>query len=1051
MELTEKLAKLQELTEQFKTNIKQYKSLSYDEANTRVDFIDKFFELLDWDVRNTQGYSEDYREVVREDKVIIHGKPKAPDYSFRIGGIRKFFVEAKKPSVNIREEIDPAYQIRRYAYTAKLPLSILTDFEEFAVYDTRIKPDKADKASTARVFYCTYEEYEKNFDFICNTFSKEAILKGSFDLYVEKNKSKKGSSEVDKEFLKLISDWRESLAKNISLRNPQLEDVYQLNFAVQKIMDRIIFLRIAEDRGTEEYALLFEVVHRINAYQEMNKLFIKGNEKYNSDLFKADEFLTGLSIDDNVLKTIISEMYYPDCPYEFSVLPIEVLGNIYEQFLGKTIRLTEGHHAKIEEKPEVRKAGGVYYTPQYIVNYIVENTVGAMIGRLDSADKQGAVNSTTVMTPAEIEKIKILDPACGSGSFLIGAFNYLLNYYIQYYTYPPGKELKQLMRTSKSEEEAAQKWKQKWIKAGKIYEVRKNDYHLTIQEKQKILLNNIYGVDIDPQAVEVTKLSLLLKLMENESAESAGMLFKHSDTKYLPNLGNNIKCGNSLIGSDFYESEGSLFDKETIRSINAFDWSSAAGFQEIMKSGGFDVVIGNPPYIRIQGLQEYQPETIPYLKSKYRSASSGNIDIYVMFLEKALKLIKNNGSTGYILPHKFFQGDMGFNIRTIISEKSALKKVVHFGANQIFENATTYTCLLFMSSKSNQMFDYAKIESVENMPDSLKELNFIKLPVELSQKEKWHFHTDVKGELLEKLESMPLKLENITRKIFVGLQTSADKIYVLKSTNLDSGSSRILKLYSQTLEKEIEIEKGLVKPFLMGKDVKRYQEPVHNSYVIFPYLIENGKANLMSPKYIKEIFPLGWEYLHANKKELENRENGKMKHEEFYAYIYPKNLAEFDAIKIMTPEISYGCNMTVDNQGIYYHTTKVYSFVFDDNRPENRLYFLGILNSRLLWFFLQSTGYVLRGGFFTFKTQYLNPFPIRTIDFSIASEKAQHDKMVSLVDQMLASQKELQAAKTEQDKALFSQQGEILDRKIDRLVYELYGLTEEEIKVVEGR
>lgn len=227
----EKLSKLSELVRQFQQNLSQYKSGKYDEANTRVDFIDKFFELLDWDVRNEQGFSEQYRDVVREDKVQIEGKQKAPDYSFRIVGVRKFFVEAKKPSVNIKEEIEPAFQVRRYAYTAKLPLSILTDFEEFAVYDTRIKPSKEDKASVGRIFYCTYLEYEKHFEFIYNTFSKTAILKGSFDRYVEQNKSKKGTSEVDKELLKLIEDWRTELAKNIALRNPQL-DIYNLNLAV---------------------------------------------------------------------------------------------------------------------------------------------------------------------------------------------------------------------------------------------------------------------------------------------------------------------------------------------------------------------------------------------------------------------------------------------------------------------------------------------------------------------------------------------------------------------------------------------------------------------------------------------------------------------------------------------------------------------------------------------------------------------------------------------------------------------------------------------------
>jgi len=249
---------LKNLTSLFSANITQYKSGQYDEANTRADFIDKFFALLDWDIANNQGFSESYREVVREDKVKIDGAQKAPDYSFRIGGVRKFFVEAKKPAVNIKDAAEGAYQVRRYAYTAKLPLSILTNFEEFAVYDTRIKPDKNDKAGTARIFFCTFDQYEQHFEFINNTFSKNAILKGSFDKYIEEHKNKKGTSEVDTELLALVEDWRVELAKNIAKNNRDIS-IYNLNTAEQRIIDRIVFLRIAEDKGIEDENLLLSV------------------------------------------------------------------------------------------------------------------------------------------------------------------------------------------------------------------------------------------------------------------------------------------------------------------------------------------------------------------------------------------------------------------------------------------------------------------------------------------------------------------------------------------------------------------------------------------------------------------------------------------------------------------------------------------------------------------------------------------------------------------------------------------------------------------------
>ncbi|MFZ2070433.1 MAG: type I restriction endonuclease [Halobacteriota archaeon] len=411
--------KLQELIERFRYNLDVYKKSAYNETQVRREFIDPFFEALGWDVSNKQGYGEQYKEVVHEDAIKVGRSTRAPDYSFRIGGQRKFFVEAKKPAVKIKEDVSPSYQLRRYAWSAKLPLSVVTDFEELSVFDCQIKPNSNDKPGVGRIAYYTFEEYLDKFDAIYDVFSKEAVLKGSFDMYAQSTKGKKGTAEVDSEFLKEIESWRELLAKNIALRNPAVS-IYELNYAVQKIIDRIIFLRICEDRGIEPYGQLQTQAEGGDVYMHLKNHFKLAQSKYDSGIFDfdTDRITPALSIDDRVLKTIIQSLYYPKSPYEFSVLGVEILGNVYEQFLGKVIRLTAGHQAKVETKPEVKKAGGVYYTPQYIVDYIVKNTVGKLI-----AGK----------TPEEIADIKILDPACGSGSFLIGAYTYLLRYHLDWY------------------------------------------------------------------------------------------------------------------------------------------------------------------------------------------------------------------------------------------------------------------------------------------------------------------------------------------------------------------------------------------------------------------------------------------------------------------------------------------------------------------------------------------------------------------------------------------------------------------------------------------
>jgi len=766
---------VKKLVDHFASNIEDYKRQGYYEAQVRKEFIDPFFEALGWDIANKGGIAEAYKDVIHEDAIKIGGTTKAPDYCFRIGTTKKFFVEAKKPSVDISSDISPAYQLRRYAWSAKLPLSILTDFEEFAVYDCQIRPNPDDKPSTGRIMLFTYKDYIDKWEQIANIFSKEAVYKGLFDKYASEKTTKRGTTTVDKEFLAEIEGWRNELAKNIAIRNGKLS-VYDLNFAVQKTIDRILFLRICEDRGIERSEQLSGLINGSRIYPRLFELFEKADEKYNSGIFHfrrekdrpegPDELSANLKIDDDVLTQILKDLYYPRSPYEFSVMPAEILGQVYEQFLGKVIRLTESHQAKVEEKPEVKKAGGVYYTPSYIVDYIVKNTVGRLLNDssvIPSAAEESIPNchssasgnpprhcesakggrgNLKPLTPKQIEKLKILDPACGSGSFLIGAYQYLLDFHRDYYAKEPSKHKKV------------------------IYQGKGGQWFLTIDEKKRILLNNIYGVDIDSQAAEVTKLSLLLKVLENETQESLRLFHERA----LPDLGNNIKCGNSLIAPDFYQSQQlTLFGDEQQRKINAFDWQKE--FAPIFKQGGFDAVIGNPPYIRIQMLNDTQPEAVEYFGRRYISGSKGNYDIYVLFVEKGLGLLNKLGKLGFILPHKFFNSNYGEPLRNLIAEKKHLSHVVHFGDQQVFAGATTYTCLLFLNKSG---IDKCEVVKVSKISDWLNAGTASKgfIPCNSISGTEWNFSIGHDVLVLEKLKKMPVKLDNIA-DIFVGTQTSA--------------------------------------------------------------------------------------------------------------------------------------------------------------------------------------------------------------------------------------------------------------------------------------
>jgi len=1010
-----KLFELKKLVSRFSDNIDQYKNPNYKEARTRVDFIDKFFELLDWDLSNKQGFSEAYRDVIREDEVRIEGKQKAPDYCFKIGTERKFFVEAKKPSVNIKEDVGSAYQLRRYAYSAKLPLSILTDFHEFAVYDTRIKPRPKDNASVARIFYCQFNEYEQNFDFIYNTFSKNAILKGSFDRYVASSKNKKGTSEVDKEILKLIEAWRSELAKNLASNNKKL-DLYNLNTAVQKIIDRIIFLRIAEDRNIEEYNNLGKIGADGNIYKKLDEYFQLADKRYNSGLFAIENWLSDLKIDDKILKDIIKSTYFPESPYEFSVLPVEILGNIYEQFLGKVIRLTASHEAKIEEKPEVKKAGGVYYTPQYIVDYIVKNTVGEKLK--DSM-------------PEKVEKIKICDPACGSGSFLLGAYGYLLRWHLDYYT----RDKKSLG---------------KYKKQSKIYDY-KGDFKLTIDEKKKILKNNIFGVDIDSQAVEVTKLSLLLKLMEDETQQSAGMLIKYSHEALLPDLEHNIKCGNSLIGPDFYESKNmSLFDDDEMRKVNVFDWQKE--FKGIFDNGGFDVVIGNPPYIRSKLLIEAERD---YFILNYKSAM-GTYDIYVLFYEKGISLLKKNGLLSFITPNKYFYSDYGEGVRNILSHDVRINTIIDFNEYPVFKGITTYTSIIIIE-KSNKLNNFPYYKILDKNLDLIRLKEFLEKNrlfqgialSEIAQKKlnpsRWILKNNNIIVLLGKVAENSRKLGDLCYKIYQGFVLTPTEVFPVKIIAEKSDFYIISPL--KQINNEYKIEKELIIPIYKSSDLKRYYN-IHNKYyAIFPYkYVDNKSVNFVNLESMEKFFPLTLKYLEDQKKYLLAREEGKWKgSNKWYEYSRNQNFECQKMDKILVPGLATEARYSLGDKNMFIDQGS-YGIILKDDFVKDKMYILGLLNSKLLDFYLKSISGTLSGGYFNYQSEYLKNLPIH-----LTNDKKLYNKVVTLVDQMLEVQKMFYSAKTEADKKLYQQKIEILDGQIDGEVYKLYGLDDKEIKIIEGK
>jgi len=969
------------LCETFALHHAHYTSASYNETELRREFLDPFFTALGWDVDNKAGYADAYKDVIHEDAIRIGGYTKAPDYCFRIGGTRKFFVEAKKPSVNIDTDIAPAYQVRRYGWSAKLPLCILSDFEELAVYDTRVKPVKTDRPSKARILYFTFDQYVAKWDEIARIFARDAILRGSFDKYADTAKGKRGTGAVDDTFLAEIERWRDLLARNLALRNPSLS-VRDLNFAVQKTIDRIIFLRICEDRGTEDYGRLQTLLNGTRTYTRLQQLFHQADARYNSGLFHFDSgergrtgtpdtLTTHLDIDDKTLKDILKNLYYPDSPFEFSVLPADILGQVYEQFLGKTIRLTDGHQAKIEEKPEVRKAGGVYYTPGYIVDYIVRNT----LGRLLDGDDSGKTQPVSIAKAAEI---KVLDPACGSGSFLIVAYQYLLDWHLRQYTAEPATGE---LDPEKAKRNAAGK-------SPKIYQAAGDTWRLTTAERKRILLNSIHGVDIDSQAVEVTKLSLLLKVLEGETQQQLQRDFLSERQRILPDLGGNIKCGNSLIGPDFYENEQMLLlDDESQYRINVFDWKKS--FPDIMQRGGFDCVIGNPPYLGGREWKQDNGNQYDYFIQRF-SVAEYQFDIYVLFWQQACNLMLKDGFAGFITPNTWLNNISCQKLRTYLAHNVSIQSIADYSETKVFAAAVVLPIVTILrNSKSNEQL----VSILKHSEHGLNAARTIPQKTWLDDPNVT-FNIDldlVDVEIKQKIETIAVTLDSLaTVKFGIKLYETG------KGTPPQQPSDAKEHIFESDTQND-----SSYRPYLEGKDINRYLIKWQNRWLKYG-------TNLAAPR----------------------------------------DPALFTGERVLVRRI-VGTTLICSFTDADYVTSQLLQIVKPHSHISAR-FISGILNSRLIAYYFRKRYNRRDKTFPEIRIYELCALPIRRIDFDNPADVALHDKMVMLVERMLDLNKKKAAEKNPNILEQLETQITATDRQIDRLVYELYALTPEEVTIVEG-
>lgn len=1002
-DFTAQIQQVKTLVDTYQSHFEQYHRATYNETEVRVDFVNPFFQALGWDVLNERGLPQHLREVKHEANVVVEeggeSRKKRPDYSFRAGTEPCFFLETKKPAVDIRTATEPAFQLRRYGWSGNLTVSILTNFTDLLIYDCSVRPLEDDLANKALVAHYHYTEYADKFEEIYSLISKDAVVSGAFADKFSTISSSLVKEPFDDYFLNQIRRWRNVLSQDILDNNADL-DTDVLNIFVQKILNRIVFLRICEDRSFEQY----ETLKGITTYTQLRALFLVADRKYDSGLFDLIDEQT-LTVSDDVIVDIFHDLYYPNSSYEFSVVDPYIIGQIYEAFLVETITITEDGSITCVEKPEAVDSQGAVNTPKNIADFIVEETLSRLF---------------TGKTPDEVSGYRIADICCGSGNFLLSAYEYVINYAIEYYRYTA-------LESS--------------LRCGVLLTTADGQtFNLSYAIKRNILVNNIFGVDIDPLAVEVTKLSLLLKLLENVSVDKLDDYMASNRQKALPNLDANIKNGNSLIdGSYATYNPTVLEDMGLLAKINMFDWDKEFG------QVPFDAIIGNPPYIRVQKMVHYSPEEYQYYKdaaSGYETAAAELLDKYYLFIERGLSLLSGNGVLGYIIPHRFMNTTSGKTLRKWLSERKAVTKITHFGTHQVFLGRSTYTCVVVLATAEQDTFeigfvdDWGRFIFEHTTPYDTYEISIL-------SEAPWTFIPASIRAALHAVAPHCARLDTLT-EIFVGVQTSADTIYIITPDHEDTTHV----YFNDKNGRPQQVEKSILKKSIYDCQLRKYERICYNTYIIFPYKNVNGRPTLYTVDEMALQFPYAYHYLSLYKDELSRRNMPSRTENTWYAYGRSQSIRRFfGGEHLIWPVLSIGSNYVFDDEAITFTgggNGPYYGLQIRTGAQVSIFYIQAVLNYWLMEYLVKASASTFRGDYYSHGKQFIASLPIYAIDFDNPDETQAHADIVQGVRGIMELSERKQAARTQAQKNMLDRAVATKIHRIESILDSLYGITNNE-------
>lgn len=961
------MSNLVSLIHNFQSNLSYYKSSRYNETETRREFIDPFFSLLGWDMDNSKGLKPRLREVMPENYL---SSIRRPDYAFTLSGIKKFFVEAKKPSINILNHTESIFQARSYGWSAEHLIVVLTNFEYLMIYDCTISPAPCDSNNVALLKQYHFSEYIDKFDEIENLLSRDTVYNGQFEKNFEPLIGEGAKSPINDYFLKQINTWREQLSNYLYFNHPDYS-LDLINDLTQTFINQMIFLRICEDRNLPLYHNLQQTLDETDEFKNnLQKIFEEADRKYNSGLFEGKCIIFDLS--NEIIIDMIKSLYYPQSPYTFNVIESNLLGKIYELFLCE--KLTLSNNKVVLSKKDENSNRDIVNTPYEIVRYMVNKTLDPL---------------TAGKSPYDILEIRVADISCGSGVFLLESFDFLIHYVAQWHL---DNNIEYLIPGENGQ------------------------FNLPYEDKRNILISCIYGIDIDPNAVEIAKFSLLIKLIEDETGPTLG-----DDIALLPNLDNNIKAGNSLI--DFRNIRTQGFGSDTVERIFPFNWQFA------FNTKTFDAIVGNPPYVATEDMINLLPKEEFEVYKKYQTAYK-QFDKYYLFIERGLEKLNTEGVLCFIIPNKFTNNKSGEKLRELITTNKYVSEFIDFGSVQMFKNKTTYSSILLLKKEAQNQFAFEEVYDLQEwwaglQVDSLKTTNRVMLNSDILSESEWLLVTDKRMlKLIEQLYKNTVPMATIAEP-FNGIQTSAERptpIYWFSYSEIIDETEDCYRIKRNN--KVYLIEKRILKPYFKPtlkdeRGISTYDLVATNKWIIFPY---DDSGKVYTQEIMQSKFPNTWDYLLDNydkllPKQFSNNQKGRdMPHatpDTWYHYGRIQHLTSFInnpklVIRVLRdrtrPLYFYDENdMLIAAGGTagYCAISKKYGSRYDLE------YIQAVFSHPAIEWLFSKIGSDFRGGYYSTGTYILEKFPIRKIDFENNEEVGLYNEIINSARKIYEINKEL--------------------------------------------